>query len=596
MRISRIQIDNFRNFHHLELHLGPHAVIVGENKIGKSNLIQALRLVLDPRMSEADRRLRLEDFWDGLPRPLTKGENIHVSVDLTDFEDNKDALAVLAEHVVEPEPMVSRLTYLYRPLPHLEREPQTETDYEFIVYGGDRPENQIGFELRKWIPLAVLPALRNGEDDLANWRSSPLAPLLRAVAAKVAPAELERVAHDVSEATAGIANLPEVKTLGDQIKAYIEKMIGPSHAVDTSLGFSPTDQNRLIRGLRLFIDEGKRGIADASLGCANLIYLSLLSLDLERQVIEGERSHTFLAIEEPEAHLHPHLQRLVFREYLEPRITPDGNEREQRSQTILLTTHSPYIVSVAPLKSIVILKKSEDGQSTVGSSAATLEMEETTIKDLERYLDVSRGECVFAKGILLVEGPAEEFLLPVLGKLLGFDFDQLGITVCSVNGTNFMPYVKLFGPTGFNLPFAILTDLDPQEEGRPALSIQRVRNLFDSIGGIPNDGMATQESLESAKPLGCFVNNYTLEVDMFRSGLHQIMTAALIELSSNGAARDRAHQWGQHPDELDPQQFLIDITEVGKGRYAQRLASALEGQVCPDYIREAIEYVAQKIR
>ena len=596
MRISRIQIDNFRNFRHLELHLGPHAVIVGENKIGKSNLLQALRLVLDPRMSEADRRLRLEDFWDGLPRPLTKDDTIHISIDLTDFEDDKEALAVLAEHVVEPEPMVSRLTYLYRPLPHLDHEPQKESDYEFLIYGGDRPENQIGFELRKWLPLAVLPALRDAEDDLANWRSSPLAPLLRAVAANVDPAELERVAHDVFEVTSGIANLPEIKTLGDQIKARLEKMIGPSHAVDTSLGFSPADQNRLIRGLRLFIDGGKRGIAEASLGCANLLYLSLLSLDLERQVLEGERCHTFLAIEEPEAHLHPHLQRLAFREYLEPRINTAGDEREQRSQTILLTTHSPYIVSVAPLRSIVILKKSEDGQSTVGSSAATLDIDETTVKDLERYLDVSRGECVFAKGILLVEGPAEEFLLPVLGKLLGFDFDQLGITVCSVNGTNFLPYVKLFGTTGFGLPFAILTDMDPQEGNQPALSIQRLCNLFATIDGAPNEGMSVQEVFESAKRLGCFVNNYTLEIDMFRSGLHQIMTGALIELSSNGAARARAQQWGQHPDELDPEQFLKDVTEVGKGRYAQRLASALEGQICPDYIREAIEYVAQRIR
>jgi putative ATP-dependent endonuclease of OLD family len=67
MRISRIQIDNFRNFQHCEVYLNTHAVIVGENKIGKSNLIHALRLVLDPRLPDVERQLRLEDFWDGLP-------------------------------------------------------------------------------------------------------------------------------------------------------------------------------------------------------------------------------------------------------------------------------------------------------------------------------------------------------------------------------------------------------------------------------------------------------------------------------------------------------------------------------------------------
>ena len=70
MRVSRIQIRNFRNFHQLDLRLSGHAVIVGENKIGKSNLIHALRLILDPSSPDSARQLRDEDFWDGLPRPL----------------------------------------------------------------------------------------------------------------------------------------------------------------------------------------------------------------------------------------------------------------------------------------------------------------------------------------------------------------------------------------------------------------------------------------------------------------------------------------------------------------------------------------------
>jgi putative ATP-dependent endonuclease of the OLD family len=70
MRISRIRIENFRNFRRLDVNVASHAVIVGENKIGKSNLLHALRLVLDPSLPEASRVLREEDFWDGLVRPL----------------------------------------------------------------------------------------------------------------------------------------------------------------------------------------------------------------------------------------------------------------------------------------------------------------------------------------------------------------------------------------------------------------------------------------------------------------------------------------------------------------------------------------------
>jgi putative ATP-dependent endonuclease of the OLD family len=596
MRISKIEIDNFRNFHHLELHLGPHAVIVGENKIGKSNLLYALRLILDSRMPDSARRLRLEDFWDGLPRPLTRDDFIRVTIDLTDFEDDQTLLAVLAEHLVEPDPMISRLTYLYRPLPALEHDPKKESDYEFLVYGGDRIDNQIGFTLRQWIPLTVLPALRNAEEDLANWRQSPLAPLLRAAAANIDADELDKVAQEIFAATSRIGALPDVKSLSDQIRERLEDMVGPTHGVDTSLGFSPTDKDRLVRSLRIFIDGGKRGISDASLGCANLIYLTLLSLELERQVHEGERSHTFLAIEEPEAHLHPHLQRLAFRDYLDTQADEGAVEIKPKPQTILLTTHSPHIVSVAPLKSLVILKSSADGHGTIGSSTARLELDHAVVKDLERYLDVSRGECVFAKGILLVEGAAEEFLIPALAKLRGLDFDRLGVTVCSVNGTNFTPYVKLFGPNGFDLPVAVLTDYDPQDGGKPPLSRQRVISLLSVYtDGAPPNGVEAGALEKFAETFGILVNEYTLEVDLFRSGAHEVMSLVLGELTANGAAKARALHWQQHPDQLDAPQFLKDITEVGKGRYAQRLASQLTGEAYPGYIQRAIEYVAARI-
>lgn len=107
MRIARVQINNFRNFHGLDINFGTHAVIVGENKIGKTNFLQALRLVLDPSLPDTARQLRQEDFWDGLPRPLTEEDRIMVAIDFTDFEDNDDQQAVLVDHLIEPEPMTN---------------------------------------------------------------------------------------------------------------------------------------------------------------------------------------------------------------------------------------------------------------------------------------------------------------------------------------------------------------------------------------------------------------------------------------------------------------------------------------------------------
>lgn len=81
MRISRVQISNFANFQSLDLVTGNSLVIVGENKVGKSNLIRALQLILDPSLSERDRHLGLEHFWDGLGESKL-GSIVEVSVQL----------------------------------------------------------------------------------------------------------------------------------------------------------------------------------------------------------------------------------------------------------------------------------------------------------------------------------------------------------------------------------------------------------------------------------------------------------------------------------------------------------------------------------
>jgi putative ATP-dependent endonuclease of OLD family len=178
VRISHIHIENFRNFHILDLAVGRSAVILGENQIGKTNLLHALRLVLDPSLPDNSRQLRAEDFWDGLVRPLGKDARIRISIDIADFEDDEGQLAVLAEHLVQPEPMVARLTYEFGPIPGLAHTPTKDDDFEFSMYGGDRPENRIGYDVRKRIPMEVLHALRDAEGDLSRWAKSPLRPLI----------------------------------------------------------------------------------------------------------------------------------------------------------------------------------------------------------------------------------------------------------------------------------------------------------------------------------------------------------------------------------------------------------------------------------
>jgi putative ATP-dependent endonuclease of OLD family len=616
MRLSRIAINNFRNFKALDVQLGQHAVVLGENKVGKTNLLFGLRLILDPTLPDSMRRLRLDDSWDGLPRPLTLDDAIEISVEFQGFEKSENVLAVLADHLINPDPMVARITYRYQPVAGLKEAPRSEADYEFTIFGGNRPDNAVGYDLRRWMPLDLFPALRDAESDLARWSRSPLRPLLDRASRTIDRKALNTIAGEVHATTSKIAKLPELASVVGEVNDELTAMVGSKHAVETALGFTPTEADRLIRSLQLMIDGGKRGVAEASLGSANVLYLALKQLEQEFLVEEGERQHTFLAIEEPEAHLHPHLQRLIYRNYLKSR---GDAEQEAEVRSILLTTHSPNVASVAPLSNVVLLRQVRGEHltenHTIGRSLHEVNLEEQERQDLERYIDVTRGELFFSRGVILVEGDAEKFLLPVLAKLYDpdLDFDALGITVCPIGGTNFGPYVRLLGKSGLNIPFAVLTDFDPkgeatsqedadEEEGGAGMSYGQNRVVNQIMISIVDpdkwDELSIDQVLALAPKRGVFLNAFTFEVDLFKAGSQEQFAKAVKTLTTNKKIHARFKSLAGKPAALDPAQFLKDIDSIGKGRVAQRLASifALEqSAVCPPYIAAALKYMKGRL-
>jgi putative ATP-dependent endonuclease of OLD family len=597
MFVSRVQINNFRNFRSLDISTGQSAVIVGENKVGKSNFLHALRLVLDPSLPDSARQLRPEDFWDGLQDPMATRQIIEVVIEFMGFAEDTAILAVLQDSLIqgEPEP-VARFTYCFRPRPTLDPEKvPTEEDYEFIVFGGIDERNRITYEERRWLPLEVLPALRDAEADLGSWRRSPLRPLLDRL--QLPENDVQEVAKEIDEATGTLLELPQLMDVHTHIKKRLEKMVGALFAVDPSLGFTPTDASRILRSLRLFIDgDRQRALSEASLGISNVLYLTLLALELEAKEEAGERAATILAIEEPEAHLHPHLQRLVFHDFL------------RRGSPVLLTTHSPHVASIAPLKGLVLLRDGGPSLGSLGTSTAKADFSDQEVADLERYLDATRGEILFARGVILVEGASELFVIPPFAEAMGFPLDRYGVSVCSVHGIDFDPYVKLLGPNGLNIPFTVLTDGDrTYVDGEVHFG-----GLFRATRIVSNLNAEERKSIQAlwdnhqwdllrdkCRAYGVFVGERTLEADLFDEGYGEAFLEVFTELKAGKAIIERAKviaDQGTPIADGNLEQLLRDMERFGKGRFAQRFAEKLKTEKIPAYMRDAIIYLVNRMR
>ncbi len=584
VHICRVAISNFRNFRSIVVEdMPPGVVVVGENASGKSNFLHALRLVLDPSLPETARRLIADDFWDGLHEPFV-GVEIRVVVDLVGFDDDVDAKAVLGEFLVGRSPYRARLTYLFRPRDDLEPEDaSSETDYEVLVFGGEDEGRRVGRAEWRFVSLRVLPALRDAESDLRSARS----PLRRLVGrAEVPSAVLDSVAQAIDQATGTLIAEEALRRLEEALSQRLYDMVGDLFAVDATLGVVSARSDQLLRSLRLFIDaERQRGIAQASLGTANLLYLVLLLEDIAAQRAANELVELILAVEEPEAHLHPHVQRVLFRHLL----------REDRA--LLVTTHSPHIASVAPLRSLLLLR--DIGGESAAFDVRDVGLSEQQERDLERYLDVTRAEILFARLVVLVEGMAELYLVPAFAAAAGLDLDAHGVTVCSVHGTDFVPYMRLLGKKGLGIPAVVITDGDPNSEGTPT-GLRRASELLR-----PATGKRVLTLIEAGKYLegrdlcaseNVFVGHRTLELDLLPAA-EDAMYDGYEELVSGKRAQNRfSEALSAAPDDsVSAAEVLSRIERVGKGRYAQRVSEHLAGVEPPEHIAGALVAVQELI-
>jgi len=148
----------------------------------------------------------------------------------------------------------------------------------------------------------------------------------------------------------------------------------------------------------------------------------------------------------PELHFHPHAQRLLL-EIL--------RERSQDNQ-ILVVTHSPILLDPKEIEKIIVIRE-QKGQTTFTQlDEGYLSTEEKT--RVERHLNTYNREFFFSRATLAVEGPTELGAMPIFAKALGKNFDTFGVSIIEAGGKHFDIFLKLF--RGLKFPFLIMSDKD----------------------------------------------------------------------------------------------------------------------------------------
>ena len=637
MHISRVQLVNFRNFERVDavFNKGVNTVI-GENGSGKTNLFRAIRLLLDADQLRWAYRLDETDFHRGLKN--WRGHWIVISLEFSEVSQDEaiQALFLHGTGAIE-DGAVGRATYnlIFRPsaavrakLGALEEGDQaslaellkglTTDDYETVLTGkstadftdpdvykelvGDFDEVRFPEELNppeiggpipralsisKEICFTFIQALRDVVSEFQGQRTNPLLTLLRRKIGEIDPVTLEPITEKVKDLNAAIEGLPDVGEIRSDIRQTIRDAAGETYspanlAVRSAV---PAEAERLFQSLRLFVgeteDDYEGAIHELSLGGANLIYLTLKLLEFKYQKAK-EACANFLLIEEPEAHIHTHIQKTLF-----DRLTYTDTQ-------VIYSTHSTHVSEVSNVENVNILARNGP-RCEVYQPAAGLDA--GNIRSIQRYLDAVRSNLLFAKSVILVEGDAEEILVPALvRKVLGVSLDELGISLINVRSTGFENVAVLFHDDRIRKRCAIVTDLDacffdtnPDPADSDAVAKQKLRALGSAAAGVER-----QTRLNAFRAGNAWVSTHyapcTFEVEFVRSGNVEVA------VDSIGAIYVDPPTIQQATEDLrstDPacfgQRILTMAGNHGKGWFAIQLAKRVTAKShIPPYILEAI--------
>lgn len=449
MYLAILKLWNFRKYcagadnkPGLEIHFRNGVnVLIGENDSGKTAIADAIRYVLRTQSGEFI-QFDDKDFYQD-PAGNRKDE---FKIECVFDGINEQDAGLFWEWLSWSE---DKTKYLLKVWLYVKRKDNVIMPTFFA--GTEGQTDRMDSEARELLKVVYFKPLRDALTDMTHGYKSRLAQILGAHELFKTEKDTQgnftkhQLETDYEHLKSKIENYFKVGGKGQNITEEINSFLkdhfllkGDPRKAEVKL--TGGELTEILRLLDLIMEGNKSGLGT----------LNLLCIAAEMLLFNNQKKGLKLAlVEELEAHLHPQYQlRLI--EYI---------SSQEKNEQFILSTHSITLASKIKLANMIVLK----GNDAFPMSSEYTKMKPADYKFLERFLDATKANLFFARGLIMVEGDAENLLIPAIAQLIGKNLYQYGVSVVNVGSTAYKRYVNIFkrkDGKSFGMPIAVISDLD----------------------------------------------------------------------------------------------------------------------------------------
>jgi len=531
--INRVRIKNFRSLKSIETTLGNVTLLLGINNSGKTSFLRALTVALT-----SDRKYISQDdlFIDGAGNsPVDKQVIIDVEMIPVGSETFIDEWAQVFGEDIQIGAANNEF-FAYRTIVDFSASQSEALIRRYVITNWQSDSADENQEVRANItkvPLFFIDAQRDLQDDIKQAQS-----YFGRLASKIEYDDSQKQNLEESLSKLNEQSVAQ-STVLSHLKDSLEELNKTVQTSGSGVEITPFPKKLrdLHKGLNVnFQDGGSESFSLEYHGMGTRSWASLLGYKAfvkwmkQKADEDSDMLHPLLALEEPEAHLHPNAQRQVY------------TQLKGITGQKIISTHSPYIAPLAGLEELRLFYKDGDSTNISDLKALVNSFTPKEKQSLETQIIRARGELLFARLVVLFEGQTEDGSLPFFAKKhWNLEAFEKGVSLIFVSGGDYKLYIKLL--EALMIPWVIFSDFDNPE-------IQSKVNIVGTELGIPDINADDRFVLL----------NDSIEEYLVAEGYRENIEQAIFEITEPIYQNDQ-HRLAKEADRLAEREELKNMTD-----------------------------------